>query len=143
MLSTARKLESFKKNYLRLQRKEDQAVITKIDGMVKEIYRRCNTTFLADVEAKEASSGMSLVFSMAPGYRDLYKYYLMLLRGLSIAGDTSVNETDAEPGFKYDDKTIIMENGDIVVLKDGTKIEQISIETFIRKPRESMRMIAK
>lgn len=119
-----------------MQRKEDQAVIAKIDGMVRELNRRCNTTFLADVEAKEASSGMSLVFSMAPGYRDLYKYYLMLLRGLSITGD-------AEPGFKYDDKTIIMENGDIVVLKDGTKIEQISIETFMRKPRESMRVIAK
>ena len=28
-------------------------------------------------------------------------------------------------------------------LKDGTKIEQISIETFMRKPRESMRVIAK
>ena len=39
------------------------------------------------LSAKEASSGMSLVFSMAPGYRDLYKYYLMLLRGLSITGD--------------------------------------------------------
>lgn len=87
LMSTARKLESFKKNYLKLQRKEDQAVINKIDGMVKEINRRYNTTFLADVEAKEASSGMSLVFSMAPGYRDLYKYYLMLLRGLSITGD--------------------------------------------------------
>ena len=87
LLSTARKLESFKKNYLKLQRKEDQAVIAKIDGMVRELNRRCNTTFLADVEAKEASSGMSLVFSMAPGYRDLYKYYLMLLRGLSITGD--------------------------------------------------------
>lgn len=87
LLSTTRKLESFKKNYLKLQRKEDQAVISKIDGMVKEITRRCNTTFLAEVEAKEASSGMSLVFSMAPGYRDLYKYYLMLLRGLSITGD--------------------------------------------------------
>lgn len=87
LMSTARKLESFKKNYLKLQRKEDQAVITKIDGMVREINRRCNTTFLVDVDAKEASSGMSLVFSMAPGYRDLYKYYLMLLRGLSITGD--------------------------------------------------------
>ena len=87
LFSTARKLETFKKNYLKLQRKEDQAVIAKIDGMGKEINRRCNTTFLADVEAKEASSGMSLVFSMAPGYRDLYKYYLMLLRGLSITGD--------------------------------------------------------
>ena len=87
LLSTARKLESFKKNYLKLQRKEDQAVIAKIDGMVRELNRRCNTTFLADVDAKEISSGMSLVFSMAPGYRDLYKYYLMLLRGLSITGD--------------------------------------------------------
>lgn len=85
--STARKLESFKKNYMRLQRKEDQAVIDKIDSMTKELNRRCNTTFLAEVNAKEASSGMSLVFSMAPGYRDLYKYYLMLLRGLSITGD--------------------------------------------------------
>ena len=55
--------------------------------MVKELNRRCNTTFLAEVNTKEDSSGMSLVFSMAPGYRDLYKYYLMLLRGLSITGD--------------------------------------------------------
>lgn len=72
---------------MRLQRKEDQAVIDKIDSMVKELNRRCNTTFLAEVNAKEDSSGMSLVFSIAPGYRDLYKYYLMLLRGLSITGD--------------------------------------------------------
>lgn len=84
---TAKKLESFKKNYMRLQRKEDQAVIDKIDSMVKELNRRCNMTFLAEVSAKEVSSGMSLVFSMAPGYRDLYKYYLMLLRGVSITGD--------------------------------------------------------
>lgn len=87
LVSTARKLESFKKNYMKLQRREDQEVIAKIDRMIKEINRRCNTTFLAEVGAKEASSGMSLVFSMAPGYRDLYKYYLMLLRGLSITGD--------------------------------------------------------
>lgn len=85
--STGRKLESFKKNYMKLQRKEDQAVIDKIDSMIKELNRRCNMTFLAEVNAKEAFSGMSLVFSMAPGYRDLYKYYLMLLRGLSITGD--------------------------------------------------------
>lgn len=85
--SIVRKLESFKKNYMRLQRKEDQAVIDKIDSMIKELNRRCTTTFLAEVNAKEVSSGMSLVFSMASGYRDLYKYYLMLLRGLSITGD--------------------------------------------------------
>lgn len=102
LLSTSRKLESFKKNYLKLQRKEDKAVIAKIDGMVKEINRRCNTTFLADVDAKESSSGMSLVFSMAPGYRDLYKYYLMLLRGLSITGDVfNISVKDLAVLYEY------------------------------------------
>lgn len=87
LLSTVHKLASFKKNYMKLQRREDQELIAKIDRMIREINRRYNNTFLVEVDAKEASSGMSLVFSMAPGYRDLYKYYLMLLRGLSITGD--------------------------------------------------------
>ena len=30
---------------------------------------------------------MSLVFSMAQGYRELYKYYLMMHRGLAVNGD--------------------------------------------------------
>ena len=85
--STAKKLISFKQNYMRLQRETDTAVITKINGMIQGITRRCNSGFLSGVSAHEASSGMSLVFSMAPGYRDLYKYYLMLLHGLSVTGD--------------------------------------------------------
>ena len=85
--NTVRKLESFKKNYMNLQRKEDVEVINRIDRMIRELNRRCNNSFLGEVDAQETSSGMSLVFSMAPGYRDLYKYYLMLLRGLSITGD--------------------------------------------------------
>lgn len=87
LLSTVKKLKVFKENYCKLQRKEDKEVVNKIDGMICALNRRCNNTFLAEVSAKESSSGMSLVFSMAPGYRDLYKYYLMLLRGLSITGD--------------------------------------------------------
>ncbi len=87
LLTTTKKLEAFKNNYLKLQRKEDEAVISQLDGMIRELNRRCNNTFLAQVDAKESSSSMSLVFTMAPGYRDLYKYYLMLLRGLSITGD--------------------------------------------------------
>lgn len=85
--STAKKLISFKQNYIRLQRETDAAVLAKIDGMIQGIARRCNSGFLSNVSAHEASSGMSLVFSMAPGYRDLYKYYLMLLHGLSVSGD--------------------------------------------------------
>ncbi len=85
--TTAKKLESFKRNYLNLQRTEDKSVVNQIDEMIRNLNRRSSASFLADVGAHESSAGMSLVFSMAPGYRDLYKYYLMLLHGLSITGD--------------------------------------------------------
>lgn len=85
--TTAKKLDSFKRNYLNLQRAEDKAVVNQIDEMIRNLNRRSNASFLADVGPHESSAGMSLVFSMAPGYRDLYKYYLMLLHGLSITGD--------------------------------------------------------
>ena len=85
--TTAKKLESFKRNYLNLQRVEDKAVVNQIDDMIRNLNRRSSASFLANVGAHESSAGMSLVFSMAPGYRDLYKYYLMLLHGLSITGD--------------------------------------------------------
>lgn len=85
--STAKKLTNFKKNYIRLQRETDVAVVTKIDDMIQGLNRRCNSGFMSDVSAHGAASGMSLVFSMAPGYRDLYRYYLMLLHGLSVTGD--------------------------------------------------------
>ena len=85
--TTAKKLESFKRNYLNLQRVEDKVVVNQINDMIRNLTRRSNASFLADVGAHESAAGMSLVFSMAPGYRDLYKYYLMLLRGLSITGE--------------------------------------------------------
>lgn len=85
--TTIKKLSGFKKNYMRLQRETDVAVLDKIDGMIEGINRRCNSGFLANVNIHEVSSGMSLVFTMAPGYRELYKYYLMLLHGLTVTGD--------------------------------------------------------
>ena len=85
--STAKKLERFKRNYLNLQRAEDKAVVRQINDMINHLNRRSNASFLMNVGPHESSAGMSLVFSMAPGYRELYKYYLMLLRGLSITGD--------------------------------------------------------
>ena len=100
--STAKRLLNFKRNYLRLQRTSDQAVLDRIDQMIHGINRRCNVGFLAEVNAHEASSGMSLVFSMAPGYRDLYKYYLMLLRGLSVTGEVfNVSVKDLALLYEY------------------------------------------
>ena len=85
--STAKKLESFKRHYIRLNRETDKVVETQINDMITGLNRRSNTSFFMDVSALEASFGMSLVYSMAPGYRDIYKYFLMLMRGLSVSGD--------------------------------------------------------
>lgn len=67
-----------------------------------------------------------------------YRLYTELRR---MANDTLINESDAEVGFRYNDKIIMMENGSIFVSKDGKVIDKISVETFMRKPRESMRIL--
>ena len=66
---TARRLENFRNQYLKLMRDTDLAVIDQIDRMMQGIRRRSNTGFFREVEAIPAKSGMSLVFDMAPGYR--------------------------------------------------------------------------
>ena len=100
--STAKKLQSFKKNYMLLKREADTAIISEINEMIKNINRRGNTSFLSEVGTYEDSNSMSLVFSMAPGYRDLYKYYLMLLRGLAITGDVfNISVKDLAVLYEY------------------------------------------
>ncbi len=100
--STAKKLLSFEKNYQRLQRDEDEEVIRKIEIMIQGINRRCNTGVLANVPSMEGSFGMSLVFSMAAGYRELYRCYLMLLRGLSVTGDVfNISVKDLAVLYEY------------------------------------------
>ena len=102
LYSTAQKLNGFRQNYIRLRRETDPEMITKIDAMIQGINRRCNTGFLENVSAMETSSGMSLVFSMAPGYRDLYRCYLMLLHGLSVTGNVfNISVKDMAVLYEY------------------------------------------
>ena len=99
---TIRKLAYLQKVYQRSFRQTDIAVINQIDRMMQELSRRCTKSFLYDIEASAASTGMSLVFSMAPGYRNLYKYYLMLMRGLSIHGDVfNISMKDMAVLYEY------------------------------------------
>ena len=85
LLQTAVKLDSFRKSYCRIGN-ADEVVIENITKMINSIQRRVNTGFMREVTATAGNSGMSLVFSMAPGYREIYKYYLLLQHGLSISG---------------------------------------------------------
>ena len=63
---------------------KDIDVIEKLRKYKREINKRLNTSFLSRVSPQYNEANLSLVFSMASGYKDLYKYYLMVQKGLSI-----------------------------------------------------------
>src|SRR5665647_3700300 len=52
--------------------------------MKKAINNKLKTSFLRDVDSDYRITSISLVFNMASGYREIYKYYMMLQKGLSI-----------------------------------------------------------
>lgn len=100
--NTAKRLEQFRKQYIKLSRDTDDAIVTQIDRMISGIQRRYNTGFLHEVEATPSNSGMSLIFSMAPGYRDLYRCYLLLQHGLSVTGSVfNVSIKDLAVLYEY------------------------------------------
>jgi len=85
--STAKKLKDFRDRYTRSTRKPEPAVLDSVDSMMSVLNKFVNGSFLREVDDYKATQSMSLVFEMAPGYRELYKYYLMMQRGLSVHGD--------------------------------------------------------
>lgn len=82
-----KKLENIKTKYMKLDRKTNGYIIERIDLMHKEIIRRLEFSFLKEVGDLYTLNSYSLVLNMAIGYKDLYKYYLMILKGLSLNGE--------------------------------------------------------
>lgn len=100
--STVKQLQDFKRRYLESAEKIDTVVVYKATSMISAIKRVISTSFLEDVSEYKATQSMSLVFEMAPGYRELYKYHLMLKRGLSINGDVfKVSMKDTAQLYEY------------------------------------------
>ena len=85
--STITKLKDFKKRYIRSTGNPENAVLKSVAAMTTSLNKLVNASFLREVDEYKATQSMSLVFEMAPGYRELYKYYLMMQRGLSVHGD--------------------------------------------------------
>ena len=85
--STVKKLKDFRDRYTRSTRRPEPAVLGSVDSMTAVLNKLVNNSFLREVDDYKATQSMSLVFEMAPGYRELYKYYLMMQRGLSVHGD--------------------------------------------------------
>ena len=100
--STVKKLKDFRDRYTRSTRKPEDAVLNSVDSMTAVLNKFVNTTFLRDVDDYRATQSMSLVFEMAPGYRELYKYYLMMQRGLSVHGDVfRMSHKDTAQLYEY------------------------------------------
>lgn len=100
--STVKQLQDFKKRYLGSAQNVDSVVVDKATVMISSIKHLISTSFLEDVSEYKATQSMSLVFEMAPGYRELYKYHLMLKRGLSINGDVfKVSMKDTAQLYEY------------------------------------------
>lgn len=82
LIKIIKKIDAFIIKYSKSNKDTD--VIEKLKKYKREINKRLNTSFLSRVSPQYNEANLSLVFSMGSGYKDLYKYYLMLQKGLSI-----------------------------------------------------------
>ena len=94
--STMRRIDDFRRRYISERQQPDEKIVSGATKMSRDLQRLLGTSWLSNVSEYSASKSMSLVFGMAPGYRELYKYYLMLQNGITVGGDVfhmSVRDT--------------------------------------------------
>lgn len=102
LINTTSRLIDFKKRYLTSSKDQEQHVLNSIDVMTRTLNRLLNGSFLKNVDTYRATQSMSLVFGMARGYRELYKYYLILQKGLGFHGDVfRISMKDTAQLYEY------------------------------------------
>ncbi len=83
-----KKLTLFKEKYIKVYGDDNnQIVIQEIKNIQRKFDYMLEHTFLKQVGEIHKLDSLSLVLQMAPGYRELYKYYLILRKGLSLKGE--------------------------------------------------------
>ena len=76
--------------------------MNEIERMVHKLSHLAQNSFFASVGDDQGTITSSLIFAMSSGYRELYKYYLMLQRGLSISGEVfSLSVKDTALLYEY------------------------------------------
>lgn len=84
---TIARLEELKRKYSLLYRADDNVFLSSVRTMIRKLNSYIKSSFLNKVSNYQPRESFSLVFKMAPGYKDVYKYYLMLKKGLIMHGD--------------------------------------------------------
>lgn len=85
LLRIGQKLKDIKTRLAQKGRAEDPELTKKLNLMLSHVQRLLQHDFLNVGDMRQLS--ISLVLQMASGYREVYRYYLMLLKGLSIQND--------------------------------------------------------
>uniref|UniRef100_UPI00269AEC07 DUF2357 domain-containing protein n=1 Tax=Paenibacillus sp. FSL H8-0548 TaxID=1920422 RepID=UPI00269AEC07 len=85
LLRIASKLKDLKTRLTEKGRLKDPLLARKLNDMQSQLQRLLKLDFLNVKEMRQLS--VSLVLQMAPGYREVYRNYLMLMKGLSIQSD--------------------------------------------------------
>ena len=69
-----------------------------------------------------------------------YRLYTELKR---LSQDSAVNDEENVSGFMYNEKMIVLENGNIQVIASDRIVEQVTLESFSRKPSAVFGVIKK
>jgi predicted component of viral defense system (DUF524 family) len=85
LLRISKKLIDLKTRLTEKGRLQDPLLAKRMNFMQVQLQRLLKLDFLDVGEMKQLS--ISLVLQMAPGYREVYRNYLMLMKGLSIQSD--------------------------------------------------------
>lgn len=85
LVRIAAKLKTLRSRLKDKDRTMDPLLIRNLDQMDAQLQRLLRYDFLAVGDMNQMS--VTLILQMAPGYREVYRYYLMLMKGLSIQGD--------------------------------------------------------
>ncbi|MBM7555787.1 restriction endonuclease-like protein [Halanaerobacter jeridensis] len=81
-----KRLFDFKEEYQEIHGQDaDPELLARIEDLGQELDYMSDHTFLQEVSNLQKLNSLSLVLQLAPGYRELYKYFLMLRKGLSLS----------------------------------------------------------
>lgn len=90
--SMQRKLGLIRSMYLKntegmYEKNVSEELMRRLDAWTGYLNQKTTFSFLRNVSTLSQTKSMSLVFAMAPGYRELYRCHLMLQKGLTLFGD--------------------------------------------------------
>lgn len=139
--STIKRLKEFKVRYEKSTKVTEDVVMTKVDYMVATLNKTINNSFLREVDDYQSTQSMSLVFEMAPGYREVYKYHLMLQRGLEVNGDVfRLSLKDTAQLYEYwcfIKLVCIMKKNYQLASSDVIKVDKSGVTITLVKGKES------